>query len=131
MKDLAPQPLSPWKSELKNLLDIHGLGSFCTCFFNRALRALYTFKDVHTMPGSNREVEPAIAAKVDLNFFPSVPNGVFNLVSSSAELKEFGQLHQVMQSNKQCSAHWERNLCQYAHRAGLLFSVFASKEALR
>jgi len=37
----------------------------------------------------------------------------------------------VMQANKQCNAHWERNLRQYALRAEPLFDVFTSEEALR
>jgi len=64
-------------------------------------------------------------------FFSSAPNGVFNLLSSFTELKEFVQLHEVMQSNKQCSTHWEGNLRQYAHRTEPLFVEFTSAEALR
>jgi len=64
-------------------------------------------------------------------FFSSVSNGVFNLISSHIELKEFGRLHQVIQSNKMCNAHWEGNLCQYAHYTEPLFNTFRSKEALR
>jgi len=47
-------------------------------------------------------------------FFSSVPDGVFNLLSSFLKLEEFGRLHQVLQANKQCNAHWEGNLRQYA-----------------
>ena len=37
----------------------------------------------------------------------------------------------MIDSNKPRKAHWERNLCQYAHRAEPLFDVFPSVEALR
>jgi len=64
-------------------------------------------------------------------FLSSVPNGVLNLLSSFISLKEFGRLHQVIQANKQCKAHCERNLCQYAHYAKPLFNTFTSIEAQR
>ena len=38
-------------------------------------------------------------------FFCSVPNGVFNLCSSFTDVKEFGLLHQVIQSIKLSNAH--------------------------
>jgi len=34
-------------------------------------------------------------------FFSSVTDGVFNLLSSFTEIKEFGRLHCVIDSNKQ------------------------------
>ena len=63
-------------------------------------------------------------------FFCSVPNGVFNLIASHNELKEFGRPHQVIQFNKKRNVHWEGNLRQYAHHAEPLLYVFTSKEAL-
>ena len=57
-------------------------------------------------------------------------NGVFNLASSYLDLKEFGRLHQVLQSNKQCNAHWEGHMCQDTHHEKALFNVFTSKEPL-
>ena len=59
-------------------------------------------------------------------FFSRVPNGVFNLLSSFTEMKEFGWLHCVTDSNKPCKSHWERNMHHYAHRAKPLFNVFTS-----
>jgi len=50
-------------------------------------------------------------------FFSKVQNGVFNLVTSFTNLKEFGRLHCVIQSNKLFNMHWEGNLHQYAHHA--------------
>jgi len=63
-------------------------------------------------------------------FFSSVPNGVFNLLSNSLELKEFGKLHEVIQSNKEYSARREMNLRSGVHYAKPLFDTFTSKEAL-
>ena len=60
-----------------------------------------------------------------------MPDGVFNLISSRLGLKEFGRLHQVIQSNKQCNAQWERNLRQYALHAEPLSNTFTSIAALR
>ena len=60
-------------------------------------------------------------------FFSSVPDGVFNLLSSFMEQKEFGRHHGAIQSSKQCNAHWERNLRQYVHHAEPLFRVFTPK----
>jgi len=64
-----------------------------------------------------------------ISFFSSLPNGVFNLFSSFTVLEVFGQFHQVIQSNKRCNAHWERNLHQYVYRVEPLFDVFVSIEA--
>ena len=64
-------------------------------------------------------------------FFASVPNGVFNHMASLTKLKEFGKLHHVLASSRQCHAHWENNLRQYAHHAKPLFDVFSSLSALR
>ena len=64
-------------------------------------------------------------------FFSSVPNGVFNLISSSTELKDFAKLHSVIHFNKQCNAHWEHNLRPDVHNSKPLLDVFTSKEALR
>ena len=41
--------------------------------------------------------------------FSSEPNGVLNLLSSFTSIEEFGRLHCVIKSNKQCNGHWERN----------------------
>ena len=62
-----------------------------------------------------------------------MPDEVFNNLSSFSKLEEFefGRLHSVIHSNKECNAHWERNMRQYAHRAEPLFGMFTSKEALR
>lgn len=43
-------------------------------------------------------------------FFSRVPKGVFNLILSHTELKEFGRFHQMMQSNNKCNINCERNL---------------------
>jgi len=67
----------------------------------------------------------------DQIFFSSLPNGVFNLVTSFVDLKEFVKLHCVIDSNKPSKAHWERNLRQYAHRAEPLLDMFPSKDARR
>ena len=48
-----------------------------------------------------------------------------------SRLEEFGRLHQVMQANKQCNTHWERNRSQYTHQEKPLRDVFTSKDALR
>jgi len=64
-------------------------------------------------------------------FFASVPNGVFNHMASLTKLKEFGKLHHVLASSRQCHAHWENNLRQYTHHAKPLFDEFTSVEALR
>jgi len=64
-------------------------------------------------------------------FFSSVPNGVFNLVTSFSDLEEFGRLHCVIYSNKLSKSHWERNLLQYSHHAKPLFDLFTSTETLR
>jgi len=80
---------------------------------------------------SRDDDQQTFASSTGQIFFSSVPNGVFNLLSSFTEMKEFGRFHQVIRSNKQCSALWERNIRQYAHHAGPLFSVFTSKEVLR
>ena len=64
-------------------------------------------------------------------FFSSVSGGVFNLVTSFTQLKEFVQLHPVLQSNKACNSQWEGNLRQYTRCIGPLFNVFTSKDALR
>ena len=65
------------------------------------------------------------------DFFASVPDGVFNHMASLTKLKEFGKLHHVLASSRQCHAHWENNLYQYAHHAKPLFDEFTSVEALR
>ena len=67
----------------------------------------------------------------DKVFFASVSNGVFNHMASLTKLKEFGKLHHVLASSRQCHAHWENNLRQYAHHAKPLFDVFSSLSALR
>ena len=64
-------------------------------------------------------------------FFASVPDGVFNHVVSLTKLKEFGKLHHVLASRRQCHAHWENNLRQYVHHTEPLFDEFSSVEALR
>ena len=64
-------------------------------------------------------------------FFSSVPNGVFNLLSSSTELKDFVKLHSLIHPNKQCNAHCERHLCPDVHYSQPLFDVFTSIESLR
>ena len=64
-------------------------------------------------------------------FFASVPDGVFNHMTSLIKLKEFGKLHHVLASRRQCHAHWENNLRQYAHHAKPLFDEFTSLSALR
>ena len=63
---------------------------------------------LHTMPGSTLKTN-AYQNNLESGriFFSSVPNGVFNLISSHTELKEFGRLHQVMQSNTKCNSHRE------------------------
>jgi len=66
-----------------------------------------------------------------LDLFAVVPNGIFNLLSSFLRVEEFERFHNVLQSNKQCNAHWEGNLRQYSHRAEPLFGVFTSTAALR
>ena len=71
-----------------------------------------------------------MTGKTVTKFFPSIPNGVFNLASIFLDLKEFGRLHQVLPSNKQCNAHWECRLRQDAHHAKPLFDIFTSKESL-
>ena len=43
-------------------------------------------------------------------FFSTVPDGVFNLLSSYTNLKEFGRLYGVIDSNKLSKLHWERRL---------------------
>ena len=63
--------------------------------------------------------------------FSRIPNGVFNLVISCIELKEFGKFHHVIRSSNQLNAHWNTNLVQYAHHAKPLFNVMPSVEALR
>ena len=60
-----------------------------------------------------------------------MPDGVFNHVVSLTKLKEFGKLHHVLASRRQCHAHWENNLRQYAHHTEPLFDEFSSVEALR
>jgi len=64
-------------------------------------------------------------------FFSSVPDGVFNDISSFTDLEGFGSLHGAIQSNTLSNAHFERNMRQYAHYADPLFYKFTSKEALR
>jgi hypothetical protein len=63
--------------------------------------------------------------------FASVPDGVFNHMVSFIKLKEFGKLHHVLASSRQCHAHWENNLHQYAHHSKPLFDVFTSLSVLR
>jgi len=58
-----------------------------------------------TTRGIRANIRDARARMRGTNFFSSVPNGIFNLASSYLDLKEFGRLHQVFQSNKQCNAH--------------------------
>ena len=65
------------------------------------------------------------------SFFSSVPDGVFNLITSFTDLEEFGRLNGVLDSNKLSKAHWEHNQRQYAHHAEPLFNMFTSIEALR
>jgi len=64
-------------------------------------------------------------------FLSSVPDGVFNLVTSFNNLKEFVKIHEVIDSNKPSKAHWRHNLRMYAHHAEPLFDVFTPIEALR
>ena len=64
-------------------------------------------------------------------FFCSVPSLVYNQLVSFIVLKDFCKLHHVLHASQQYRAHWEKNLCQYAHRAEPLFDEFTSVESLR
>ena len=64
-------------------------------------------------------------------FFAFVPDGVFNLVVSFIKANEFGKLHHVLHSSRQCNAHWEAHLRQNSHHAKPLFDEFTSLSALR
>jgi len=64
-------------------------------------------------------------------FLYSVPNGVFHLLTSFTHLEEFGRLHQMMQSSKQCKAHCAGYLRQDAHQQEPLLNTFTSIKALR
>jgi len=47
-----------------------------------------------------------------------------------SDMKGFVKLHEVIQSNKMCKSHWERNLHQYVYKSDPLFNTFTSIEAL-
>ena len=80
---------------------------------------------------SNDDDQQMVVSSTGEIFSSSVPNGVFNLLSSCMDLEEFRRLHCMIDSRKPSKAHWERNLCQCAHRTELLFNTFMSIEALR
>ena len=63
-------------------------------------------------------------------FFSSLPDVVFNFLSSFTDLEEFGRLHCVIQSNKKCDAHCERIWREDASNAELVCNVFTSIEVL-
>ena len=63
-------------------------------------------------------------------FFSSVPDGMFILISGFIGIRDYVMLHHVLASNKQCASHWEKNLRTYAHRTEVLFDKFTSVEAL-
>ena len=64
-------------------------------------------------------------------FFCSVPSLVYNQLVSFIALKDFCKLHHVLHASQQYRAHWENNLCQFAHCAKPLFDEFTSVESLR
>ena len=64
-------------------------------------------------------------------FFYSVPNGVLILLTSFTHLEELVKLHEVIDSNRLSTAHWEDNRRQYAHHVEPLLDVLTSIEALR
>ena len=99
---------------------------FLICSFKASLIGLH--KEVMSLSTLRTQTSTQMTGQI---FFSSVPNGVFNLVTGFTNLKEFGRLHCVIDSNKPGKSHWERNLRQYAHRAEPLFDVFAAVEALR
>jgi len=75
--------------------------------------------------------QQTLSSRTGQIFFSSVPDGVFNLLSSFTNIEAFGRLHRVLQSNKLSKSHWGRNLRQYALHAEPLFNMFTSTEALR
>ena len=92
-------------------------------------KEVMSLSTLHT-PSRDDDQQIVVSSTGEISF-SSVPNGVFNLISSSTELKDFAKLHSVIHFNKQCNAHWEDNRRQYAHHVEPLLDVLTSIEALR
>ena len=83
---------------------------------------------IHSDNHDDQQIDVSSTGQI---FFSSVPNGVFNIVTSCTSLEEFGRLHCVIDSNKPSASHRERTMRQYAHRTEPLFRVFTPIESLR
>ena len=96
------------------------------CSVKQSLIGLH--KEVKTSRNDDHQM---IVCSTGQIFFSSMPDGVFNLLSSFTNLEEFGRLHCVIDSNRLSKAHLERNLRQYAHHTEPLFNRFPSIAAPR
>jgi len=86
---------------------------------NRALIGLHKeVMSLSTIRTRSRDNDQQIyVSSTGQRLFSSVPNGVFNLLSTlqlpqNLRMEAFGRLHCVIDSNKLSKSYWERNLRQ-------------------